>query len=281
MQKIQIHPLFWGVAGLAILTGYFWELIALFSIVFFHEMGHAIAAQYFSWKIQRIKILPFGGICQVDEHGNKPMKEEFMIIIAGPMQHGLIAFLIIILQRFSIITPEYAHLLFQFNLMILLFNLLPIWPLDGGKLVQLFLASQKPYLDAYKQSLISSCIILIGLHVIVILFAPYNMQLWLVLSYLYIGLWTGWKQHHFTFMRFLLERHYGKQHDLKLLQPIDAKGEDFLYPAMEKFRRDCKHIIHVGGGNTLLGKLDENELMYAYFTEKQVNAKLKEIVYYD
>lgn len=244
-------------------------------------MGHAIAAQYFAWRIQRIQILPFGGICIVDEHGNKPMKEELLIILAGPVQHILLAILILILQYFSVVTPEYMQLFLQFNLMILIFNLLPVWPLDGGKLVQLFLASRKPYIVAFKQSVISSLIMLLALHVFVLIISPLNVQIWIVLIYLYIGLWLEWKQHQFTFMKFLLERHYGKKQDLRQIQSIDAHGDEFLYQSMEKFRRDCKHIIHVGDEKMLIGKLDENELLHAYFNEKQVNAKLKEIVYYD
>lgn len=250
-------------------------------IVFLHEIGHAAAAQYFSWKINRIKILPFGGVCEVDEHGNRPIKEEFIVIIAGPSQHLLLAGIIFLLKVSAVISPGDAQLFFQFNLMVLLFNLLPIWPLDGGKLVQLFLASRKPYMDAYKQSLFISILVLIMFHFFFLFYSPLNMQIWLVLIYLYMSLWMGWKQQQFTFMRFLLERHYGKQHDFIQLEPIEAKEDEFLYHSMEKFRRDCKHVIHVSGQERLLGKLDENELLYAYFTEKQVNARLKEIVYHD
>lgn len=281
VQKIHIHPLFWIVTSLAIITGYFWELLALFMIVLFHELGHAVSAQFFNWKIKRILILPFGGICEVDEHGNRPIKEELIITAAGPFQHLLIAVIIFALAAASFISADYAQLLTKFNLMVLFFNLLPIWPLDGGKIIHLLLASRQPFIQACKQSLASSFIILAMLHVFLLIFAPLNLNIWVVFSYLYVCLWAEWKQMRYVFIRFLLERHYGKQSGFNELHPIEASGDDFLHEAMEKFRRGCKHLIHVAGQKSELGQLDENELLYAYFTEKQVGARLKDIVYYD
>ena len=255
--------------------------MALFMIVLFHELGHAVSAQFFNWKIKRILILPFGGICEVDEHGNRPIKEELIITAAGPFQHLLIAVIIFALAAASFISADYAQLLTKFNLMVLFFNLLPIWPLDGGKIIHLLLASRQPFIQACKQSLASSFIILAMLHVFLLIFAPLNLNIWVVFSYLYVCLWAEWKQMRYVFIRFLLERHYGKQSGFNELHPIDASGDDFLHEAMEKFRRGCKHLINVAGQKSELGQLDENELLYAYFTEKQVSARLKDIVYYD
>ena len=44
-------------------------------------------ASYYSWRIPRIMLLPFGGMAEVDEHGNRPLKEEAFVILAGPIQH--------------------------------------------------------------------------------------------------------------------------------------------------------------------------------------------------
>lgn len=281
LGKITIHPLFWVVAGIAIITGYFWELLALFMIVLIHELGHALAAQYFSWKIKRIRILPFGGICEVDEHGNRPIIEELIIVIAGPMQHLWMAAAVFLLQAGGFITADAASMFQQFNIMILLFNLLPIWPLDGGKLLYLFLASRQPFLHAIRQSLYSSLILLAAVNLAIVFISPFHLQLWVVFIYLYISLWFELKQVRYAFMRFLMERYYGNQSGIKRLEVIEAKGNDLVLKAMEKFQRDCKHLIYVGNIDGTLGKLDENEMLYAYFAEKQVNARLKEIVLHE
>lgn len=277
IKKIKIHPLFWAVAGIAVLTGYFWELLALFLIVFTHELGHALAAQFFNWRIKKILILPFGGLCEVDEFGNRPIKEELIIILAGPFQHILIGIFVLLLKMTSIISAEYASLLFFYNMMIFTFNLLPIWPLDGGKLVHLWLSSNRPFLHAYRQSLKLSFISIGIICVLILLLSPLYLHMWIVVSYLIFCLWGEWKQYRFRFMRFLLERYYGKQQSFSRLVNIHVDDHDFIHDAMEKFIRGSKHLIHIGGKTNV--KLDENELLYAYFTEKLIHARLKDIVY--
>ncbi|MBS4194820.1 site-2 protease family protein [Lederbergia citri] len=281
LKGIQIHPLFWIVAGIAIITGHFWQLLFLFMIVFTHEIGHAAAAAHFGWKIKRILILPFGGVCEVDEHGNRQINEDLVVILAGPLQHLIIAALIPVLVMLSFLPTDFAKQISLYNIMILLFNLIPVWPLDGGKLVQLFLSTRHPYIKACRLSLMSSFIVLLFLHAILLLFYPFNINVWIILLYLDITLWTDWKQQGYVFMRFLLERHYGKNINFSQLQPIEARGEDYLHDVLEKFKRGCKHLIYVGGRNSSLGKLDENEILHAYFTEKRVSAQLKDLVYDD
>ncbi|MBS4199806.1 M50 family metallopeptidase [Bacillus sp. FJAT-49732] len=281
LKKIQIHPLFWVVAGIAILTGYFWQLLFLFMIVFIHEIGHAAAAAHFEWKIKRIVILPFGGMCEVDEHGNREIVEDLIVICAGPVQHLIIAALIPVLVMLSLLPADVATQLSLYNFMILMFNLIPVWPLDGGKLVQLYLSTRHPYIKACRLSLMSSFAVLIALHAMLLLFYPLNINIWMILLYLDITLWTEWKQQRYVFIRFLLERHYGKNITFSQLHPIDAKGEEYLHEVLEKFKRGCKHLIYVGENNRNLGKLDENEILHAYFTEKRVSAKLKDLVYDD
>ncbi|VEF47476.1 stage IV sporulation protein FB [Bacillus freudenreichii] len=273
LGKVRIHPLFWLVAGIAMLTGYFWELSILFMIVMIHELGHAAAAHFFSWKIKRILILPFGGTCEVDEHGNRPIFEELVIVAAGPLQHIWLAAAAAALASTGLITKDSALLFHKFNLMIFLFNLLPVWPLDGGKLLYLTLSVKKPFLNAMKETIIISLIMLTIVLLILIGVSPFNLHLWIVLLYLYTGLWFGWKQVRYAFMRFLLERYYGKQSGIKRLEVIEAKGNDYIYQAMEKFQRDCKHLIHVDSGRSM----DENEMLHVYFAKKQVNIRLKEI----
>ena len=281
LLKVHIHPLFWAVAGISVLTGHFWELLTLFLIVGFHELGHAASARYFGWKIKQILILPFGGMCEVDEHGNRPIREELIIVASGPLQHVWMGAAILLLEAGSLVSPDFAALFHQYNIMVLLFNLLPIWPLDGGRLVHLFLSVQKPYLKAYKVSLASSFCILAAFHLAVVSIAPLHLNVWIVMLYLYASLWKEWKQIRYSFVRFLLERHYGKQDDFQELKPIEASGDKFIHETMEKFKRGCKHLIHVTGPSGPMGHLDENELLHAYFTEKQVHACLKDIVYHD
>lgn len=281
LKKIHFHPLFWVVASIAIITGYYWELLSLFMIVFIHEMGHASCAHFFSWKINRILIMPFGGICDVDEHGNRPVAEELLVVLAGPLQHIWMGASVYFLGVNEVISTEFATTFQQFNVMVLLFNLLPVWPLDGGKVIYLFLTSRQPFLTAFRQSLVCSVIVLIFIHLLFLIVFPFNLNVWVVLLYLYVTLWRQWNQLRYSFIRFLLERYNGKQIGIKKLDIIEVTGNEYLHSIMEEFRRGCKHVIHVDDGKRMLGKLDENEMLHAFFAEKQIRARLQDIVYHD
>ena len=279
-KKISIHPLFWVISAISMVTGYFWELLALFFIVFAHELGHAITAQYFHWRINKIQILPFGGYCHVDEFGNRKILEEFFVIIAGPLQHIWIALFIALLEGLQVISSTFAIQFHQYNVMILLFNLLPIRPLDGGKLVHLILSKYQSYYQSFQISLFISFLLLVIFHFWVIILFPLHINIWLVLAYLYFCLWMDWKQRHYLFMRFLLERYYGKNRDIEKLSTLHAAKDDYIYQILTQFKRGCKHLIHIEGEEqSPIGKLDENELLHVYFSEKQVRAKLIDLVY--
>lgn len=144
-MKIHIHPLFWGIFVIGILTATVKQLFLLFIIVIIHELGHAVAAQCFSWRIRRIMLLPFGGVAEVDEHGNRPFREEFIVTISGPLQHLWMFGAAFLLMKINVLSFEtYEQFMFQCTV-IFLFNLLPIWPLDGGKLLFLICSRSLPF----------------------------------------------------------------------------------------------------------------------------------------
>ncbi|MDH5160277.1 M50 family metallopeptidase [Heyndrickxia oleronia] len=279
LRKIHIHPLFWIVVGIAVITANFQELLVLFTIIFIHEMGHSVMAYIFSWRIKRISILPFGGVAEMDEHGNRPLKEELLVIIAGPLQHLWMGLMMLLLEKMGFVSTHLFTIFMEYNIMILIFNLLPIWPLDGGKLLHIIFSMNKPFLQSIRITLSSSVIFLITFHLIAILYHPFNLNIWIVVIYLYLSLWAEWKQMNFVFMRFLLERYYGKRISFERLRPLKVSGEDFLFDVLGKFQRGKKHPLLIVKNGEEIGHLDENELLHAYFAEKQTDAKVKDLLY--
>ncbi|WP_409251511.1 M50 family metallopeptidase [Bacillus sp. SCS-153A] len=279
LKKIYIHPLLWAAAGLAILTAHFTELIMLFIIIFIHELGHGVTAHVFSWRIKRISLLPFGGVAEMDEHGNRSLKEELFVVAGGPLQHLWLMGLGKLLYDATLLSSYHFELFIQLNLMVLLFNLLPIWPLDGGKLLSICLGYKLTFIHAYQWTLILSFAALLLFHAVVLMTAPFHLNLWIILSFLYFSLWVEWKQRKFTFMRFLLERYYGKSGDVRDLKPLEINGEETIYSGLEKFHRGFKHPLIVFIDGKEAGKLDENEVLHAYFTEKMTTAKFRDLLY--
>jgi stage IV sporulation protein FB len=243
-------------------------------------MGHAVAASFFSWRIKRISFLPFGGVAEMDEHGNRPLREEAIVTLAGPIQHLWLMPVGFFFAEMQWIPMDVFTLFIHYNLMVLIFNLLPIWPLDGGKLVFLFLSTTKSFPKAHRQTLYVSIGSLFLFIAAVLLISPINLNVWIVIIFIMISLYTEWKQHPFVFMRFLLERYYGKKDTFRTLKSIDVVDDELIVDVLNEFQRGKKHLIVVYSDE---GKekatLDENELLHAYFTEKQVTAKISDLLF--
>ncbi|MFB4162907.1 M50 family metallopeptidase [Alteribacillus sp. JSM 102045] len=202
----RFHPLFWILAAAAVFTGFFYDLLLLFLIVFLHELGHAAAALHYKWRIKKIELLPFGGVMETAEHGNRPIHEEAIVAAAGPLVHlPLIGLSFLLLQ-----TPFWHlsdHALFlHYNLTLFFFNLLPVWPLDGGKLLFCWFTSRFPYHQAQKLMWKTSCILLCSAAALFLWFFPFHIQAWLLLIFFTAVHYTEWKQQPYSFFRFLLER---------------------------------------------------------------------------
>ncbi|MFJ7727096.1 M50 family metallopeptidase [Neobacillus sp. NPDC097160] len=279
LRHVHIHPLLWIVIALAIATGYFLEVCLLLAIIFIHEMGHAAAASFFSWRIKKITLLPFGGVAEMDEHGNRPLKEETIVVVAGPLQHVWMVAAAYVLFTVHLIPEDLCKLFINYNVMIFVFNLFPVWPLDGGKLVFLLLSLKNSFPSAHRLTLMISFVSLFMFSIIILLAAPSHINVWVVIAFLFFSLYHEWKQRRFIFMRFLLERYYGKKSGLQALKPIQANEQDLLIHVLEKFQRGCKHPIIVEAGGKETGTLDENELLHAYFTEKRLTDKISDLLF--
>jgi stage IV sporulation protein FB len=271
--------LLWIVIAISIVTANFFELCLLFAIIFIHEMGHAAAASFFGWRIKKITLLPFGGVAEMEEHGNRPLKEEAIVVLAGPLQHIWMVSLAYGLLSFELISVDMFLLFFQYNVMIFIFNLFPVWPLDGGKLIFMLLSLKKSFPIAHRLTLIISFFSVGIFSLLTLLAAPQQINVWIIVGFLLFSLFNEWKQRRYIFMRFLLERYYGKKSELQALKPIQANEQDLLIDVLEKFQRGCKHPIIVESDGKEKGILDENELLHAYFSEKRLTDKISDLLF--
>lgn len=137
----------------------------VFLIVLLHELGHSIAAQYYRVPVKQIILLPIGGVAQLEEIPEDP-KQELVIAAAGPLVNFLLAIGLILvapLLGVSLSTRgllSLANLLgelslssifiyvFTTNLFIGLFNLIPAYPMDGGRILRALMATRLSYTRA-------------------------------------------------------------------------------------------------------------------------------------
>ncbi len=133
----------------------FWALI--FACVLLHELGHSLVAQSYGLTITSIMLLPIGGVSQITAIPRDPIK-EVAITIAGPVVNFLIAGVLLLFAKmidpslqFSEISLQSGSMivdLFWANIMLGLFNIVPAYPMDGGRILRGLLAMKKGYADA-------------------------------------------------------------------------------------------------------------------------------------
>ncbi len=250
----------------------------VFLIVFIHEMGHAGVAHYFKWRIHKIELLPFGGVAEVENHGNWPIREEFFIIIAGPIQHIWLIGLSFLMVETSFWSSTDHQVFIWHNVTILIFNLLPIMPLDGGRLVQLWCTYCWPYQRALVISWWMSVSILFLLVLISGLFFPYHLNLWVVLGFLIIANYLEWKQRPYRFIRFLMARqHFSTPHTF-CKKTIKVQGSLSVRDTVKLFRRGVVHRILIRHPFKESLQLEEKELLHALFQEKQLKTPIAELI---
>lgn len=140
----------------------------LFVLVTLHELGHSFAAQYYGVPVKQIVLSPIGGVAQLARIPEKPV-QEFVIAIAGPAVNFIIAVLMGLLAfgtGLTIANPLTGNPLaglsigggfslqalfsyiFFYNIILALFNLMPAFPLDGGRIFRSLLAMRLEYVQA-------------------------------------------------------------------------------------------------------------------------------------
>src|SRR5712691_10586222 len=126
-------------------------ILLLFGCVVLHEFGHAFAAKAFGINTPDITLLPIGGVARLERMPEEPI-QELIIAAAGPAVNLIIA-LCLLLTGGSFVYPPTAEsslndVLLTINIVLLLFNLLPAFPMDGGRVLRALLATRMGYARA-------------------------------------------------------------------------------------------------------------------------------------
>ncbi|MEG3040014.1 MAG: site-2 protease family protein [Erysipelotrichaceae bacterium] len=171
----------------------------------FHEAAHLIIAHCFNYKISQIIIYPFGIGAQIERFGWGNVYHECAVLISGPFMHLLFPLFFLVLNQMNLISTNFFNYLLNLNLSIVIFNLLPIYPLDGGRILSSCLHLLLPFKMAQNLTFVFSSLAVCFFFCFLM---KHTLASLLVMIFLLIQIAIAFKQRHIMKRQFYFYRRY-------------------------------------------------------------------------
>lgn len=203
LDKIKIDFSTYILIMLGLFAGYIKNIFIILVIILIHEFGHVFFFYLFNIDIEKIVIYPFGGVCKVNKKIHERIYKDILVSLGGVIFQLLLIIVVCFLYKFDFIVNSTYKMFVFYNSSIILFNMIPLVPLDGSKL--LFSIFTKYF--SYKNSYIM--MIMIGT-LFFIFFVIYNMYLKInditICVFLLCSLISFIKDYKLVMRKFYLER---------------------------------------------------------------------------
>jgi len=241
----------------------FFIVLFLFVFVVFHELAHSIVARRYGIKVRKIVLYPIGGVSEIEELPDNP-SQEWRMAVAGPATSLVLGLALLIISL--ILSPQLFPAIITFavtgnflfdlailNVLLGIFNLIPAFPMDGGRVFRALLAERMKYSDATRYAVNLGR--LLGVIMVVVGFV-FNFLLILVGLFVYIGASEEGEQ---TIISTKLAGVRVK--DVMQLEVGYVNPQQTLSEALEIMFKNRYHDVLVENENVFEGIITWNELM--------------------
>lgn len=270
----------WSFMILGLVMIYFGQGLLYFCYtitVIIHEMGHALTGKILGYKLNVIRLMPYGASLSGNNAPFKP-KDEILIALSGPMVNLIVILVISSLWWFIPSSYSFTEMFFTTNFSTLTFNFLPIFPLDGGRVLLGLLNSKLPRKKAFKITKIIGFVFTSGLFLIFFLsfFTTLNYTMGINAILLLIGLFDDDKSIYYINLQDLEKKSQKLKKGL-FIKNIAISENSTIYDAYRLIDKNNVNQIFVMDENcTIRQCLSESQLEQLIFT-KPLDTKLKDI----
>jgi len=253
-------------------------ICAIFACVVIHEVGHSLIARRFGKEPRSITLLPIGGMAEVEEMPKKPM-QEIAIALIGPLINLVIAGLLYLLagSQVGISLPglylesagAFVSGLIGVNIMLAVFNLIPAFPMDGGRVLRGILATKLDYVRA------TTLAVGIGQAVsIFFIFFGLLSNLWLTIIGIFLYLGAGSEKQQVILQSLLANVPAG---EAMTTEYTSLKPDNSLADALEHFHHGNQQDFPVIGDYGIVGVLTRDRILSGIHT-RGLDAPVSEVM---
>ncbi|MDD2227503.1 MAG: site-2 protease family protein [Clostridia bacterium] len=277
MKKIGLHPLFILLGLLLIVLGFGFLFFVYLLAVILHELAHAFIAKRLGYKINKVFLLPFGAQLSLEQNFVDE-KDEIYVALAGPLFNFILAFFCISLWW---IEPEIFNYTKEFvfaNFVNGLVNLLPCYPLDGGRI---FVACLKRKIE--RKRALNICFIFNYLisAIFFILFLFYlksgiNLTFAIMAIFIFFGTFENKYGGSYNFLSFNLENEKNKFKKYISVKVFAVKSNIELYKIIKYTDKNKYNIIYVISQNEDI-KIITQKTLKSLLLKYPLKTKLNEI----
>ncbi|MDD4689024.1 MAG: M50 family metallopeptidase [Eubacteriales bacterium] len=261
MNKFYIHPSTPFILIPAVLFGYFPQLIVMYLVAFVHELGHLLAALYVKADVRRLCLYPFGVTIELKEGYVKNPTHEIIVASAGPLTNSLIVLFSMLCIK-NIYIRDFVAIS---SGIIGVMNLMPILPLDGGRVLKAILTHRWGFVKAFNFSVRISHIftaILFIMGLLILIISRFNFSILLICVFITVNGIAEKRSMHIIVMRDVLYSK-GKLSDGRMkTQSITVKNSLPARLLLKEF--DCHKyfvIIAVDDNLKYCGTLTESQII--------------------